>query len=79
MGYFDEAEIDRDNSSLGYSPENCWWVTKQDNLIGRKNLLPVHLHDKVIQIAEDERVSVVTVIRRAVEAYVPVTSHSDSG
>jgi len=70
-GYFDGAEIDRDNSSKGYCPDNCWWVTKQDNLITRKNLLPVHLERQLQSMARELGVSSVTLIRRAVAAYVP--------
>ena len=30
-GYSDNLTIDRINPSLGYSPENCRWITRQEN------------------------------------------------
>jgi hypothetical protein len=70
FGYFPKAEIDRQNSSRGYSPQNCQWVTKQENLINKQNLLPVHLEREINRLASDEGVPAVTLIRRAVETYV---------
>lgn len=34
-GYMDNLTIDRINGSLNYSPENCRWVTIQDNLMNK--------------------------------------------
>lgn len=69
-GYFAKAEIDRKNSAMNYSPKNCQWVTKAENLINKQNLLPVHLERKVREVADKEGVPAVIVIRRAVEMYV---------
>lgn len=35
-GYRDDLELDRINSCGDYSPENCRWVTKLENLRNRK-------------------------------------------
>lgn len=34
--YFEGAELDRANNDLGYSPENCRWVTHSQNMLNRK-------------------------------------------
>ena len=31
-GYTETLEIDRKDNDLGYSPENCHWVTRKENL-----------------------------------------------
>ena len=31
-GYADNLEIDRINNNLGYSPENCQWITQKENM-----------------------------------------------
>lgn len=68
--YFDTAEIDRDNSEKGYSPDNCQWVTKQENLINRHSLLPTHLEKAVRELAKEQGVPAAIVIRQAVEQYI---------
>lgn len=30
-GYLDNLEIDRINNDIGYSPENCQWITRAEN------------------------------------------------
>lgn len=32
-GYRDDLTIDRINSDIGYRPENCCWITRQENAI----------------------------------------------
>jgi hypothetical protein len=34
---FEGAEVDRENNDLGYSPDNCRWVTKKVNMNNRRN------------------------------------------
>ena len=31
-GYADNLEIDRIDNNLGYSPENCQWITQKENM-----------------------------------------------
>lgn len=38
---FDGAQIDRINNDLGYSKENCRWVTQQENLKNRRRSGPL--------------------------------------
>ena len=35
-GYSDDLEIDRIDNDLGYSPDNCQWITRKEN-IAKKN------------------------------------------
>ncbi len=38
-GYADRLTLDRENSTLGYSPDNCRWVTMTENLRSRDDRL----------------------------------------
>lgn len=40
-GYADHLQVDRINNDLGYSPENCRWVTPADNLRNKRNAVYV--------------------------------------
>ncbi len=35
-GFAPELQLDRIDNDLGYSPENCRWVTQQENLMNRR-------------------------------------------
>lgn len=49
-GYADNLEIDRIDNNLGYSPENCQWITHKENTQNRKT---TKLNkEKVIKIRE---------------------------
>lgn len=37
-GYAADLQIDRINNALGYSPENCRWVTPQFNAVHKTNI-----------------------------------------
>ena len=36
-GYADNLEIDRKDNDKGYSPNNCRWISKKDNLRNRRS------------------------------------------
>ena len=42
-GYSDELQIDREDNSKGYSPENCRWVTTKQNSNNRRSSIKVSI------------------------------------
>ena len=38
-GYSDDLQIDREENDLGYSPDNCRWVTPKENQDNRRDRL----------------------------------------
>ena len=38
-GYSDDLEIDRRDNDKGYCPENCWWVSRRENVNNRRNTI----------------------------------------
>ncbi|MEV4942885.1 hypothetical protein [Streptomyces zaomyceticus] len=68
-GYQKGLELDRINNDLGYTPENCRWVTDLENLMNRSRFLPAPLHEGLEARAARDGADTYTVIRRALEAY----------
>jgi hypothetical protein len=68
-GYQEGLELDRINNDLGYTPENCRWVTDLENLMNRSRFLPAPLHEALEARAVRDGIDTYTVIRRALEAY----------
>ena len=69
-GYSRDMELDRINNDGSYSPENCRWVTKLTNLENRAAYLSPEMEDKVIARAEQDGISIHTVIKNALESYL---------
>lgn len=51
-GYSEELTIDRINNDLGYSPENCRWVTNKEQQNNKRNNLRVNLNGENKTISE---------------------------
>jgi hypothetical protein len=45
-------QLDRIDNNIGYSKENCRWVTQQENLRNKRNNFIVTLHGKTMTAAE---------------------------
>ncbi len=71
-GYVDGLELDRVDNERGYSPDNCRWVAKHDNLANRRAYLPERLEDALQARAERDGVPAYLVVRRAVAAYLGI-------
>ena len=54
-GYSDGLTIDRIDNSLGYSPENCRWVTKVEQSNNRRNTRYVDFNGKSMPVSEVAR------------------------
>ncbi|MEU8133764.1 hypothetical protein [Streptodolium elevatio] len=72
-GYMDGKEIDRKDNNLGYTPENCVWVTKLENLANRSKYLPPDLENWLRTQAESAGISPYEVIKQALEAHLGVS------
>lgn len=72
-GYMDGKEIDRIDTNLGYSPDNCRWVTKLENLDNRAKYLPADLEEWLHAHARRTDSSPYEVIKAALEAYLDVS------
>ncbi|MEU8133765.1 hypothetical protein [Streptodolium elevatio] len=68
-GYAESMTIDRINNDLGYSPENCRWVTDLENLLNRGRYLSASLQEALNARATMDGVDTYTVIRRALEIH----------
>ncbi|WP_159403896.1 hypothetical protein [Streptomyces sp. NRRL S-646] len=68
-GYQEGLQLDRINNDLGYTPENCRWVTDLENLMNRSRFLPAPLHEALEVRAVRDGIDTYTVIRRALEAH----------
>lgn len=51
-GYSDLMTIDRIDSSKGYFPENCRWITMQENIQARRSITKLN-SDLILQIRKD--------------------------
>ena len=49
-GYSEDLTIDRINNNLGYSPENCRWATREEQVNNRKNTIFVKFNDEKIPL-----------------------------
>ena len=51
-GYRSDLQIDRIDNSKGYSPENCRWVTAQENCNNKDNNIRITIKDETHTLAE---------------------------
>ncbi|MGV4923838.1 hypothetical protein K2224_00580 [Streptomyces sp. BHT-5-2] len=75
--YMDGKELDRKDNNLGYSPDNCEWVTKIENLDNRAKYLPEELEDWLRTHARQTESSPYEVIKAALESYLGVSRSGD--
>jgi hypothetical protein len=71
-GYADGVELDRRDVDLDYSPENCRWVTKKQNIRNRDFCWDEHLDARLAQYAVEHELSPYQVIKQAVEQLLAV-------
>lgn len=50
-GYNDSLTIDRINNSEGYNPENCRWVTPEDQASNKKNTIIVRYRNETVPLS----------------------------
>ena len=66
--------IDRRNNDLGYSPENCHWITKQKNCSNTRNSVVIEYQGRQMVLAEWARelgINVGTLARRYRNGWSP--------
>lgn len=51
-GYGKSLEIDRIDNDKGYSPENCRWVTRKENMRNRSNTILIEFGGKIVSMDE---------------------------
>lgn len=64
-GYTDYLQLDREDNDLGYSPENCRWVTPGVNARNRRDNVYLHAFGEsklLLDWFEDERCNVGSII-----------------
>ena len=69
-GYQSHLEIDRENNDIGYTPENCRWVTQTVNKRNRSNV--VLSMEKARYIRQEHAAGIKTIAQIAVELSVHV-------
>nr|WTB12094.1 HNH endonuclease [Streptomyces antimycoticus] len=77
-GYADGKEIDRRDNDRGYSPDNCRWVTKLENLANRSKYLPGELEEWLHAEAGRQACSPYEVLKQALELYLGTSRIGDS-
>ncbi|WP_125530668.1 hypothetical protein [Streptomyces sp. WAC 06725] len=77
--YAEGLEIDRINNDLGYTPENCRWITDLENLMNRSRFLSAPLQEALDARAAHDKVDTYTVIRRALEAWRKANQQAGDG
>jgi len=75
-GYAPGLTIDRKNNDLGYTPENCRWISNLENLLNRRRYLSPSLQEALNARASADGVDTYTVIRRALETLQQTSSGS---
>jgi hypothetical protein len=73
-GYSDNLEIDRIDNDKDYSPQNCKWATRQQQLENRRCTLRVLFNGEMITLAEGCRI---TGIRYGKALYRKKSGYSD--
>lgn len=69
-GYEPGMQIDREDTDGDYTPENCRWTTRIQNLRNRRQFLPEELDQRLRRRAQQQGVSVYSLIRQAVAQYL---------
>jgi len=77
-GYVEGKELDRIDNNLGYSPDNCRWVTKLENLDNRSKYLPLDLEAWLHEHARQLACTPYEVIKQALESYLGVSRVDDA-
>ncbi|MEU5859935.1 hypothetical protein ABZ815_02085 [Nonomuraea sp. NPDC047529] len=72
-GYVEGKELDRIDNDFGYSPDNCRWVTKLENLDNRSKYLPLDLEAWLHEHARQIACTPYEVIKQALESYLGVS------
>lgn len=69
-GYVEGKELDRIDNNLGYSPDNCRWLTKLENLENRSKYLPQELEIWLRNYSAEVGCSPHEIIKRALEFHL---------
>lgn len=51
-GFSESLQIDRINNNLGYSPENCRWISQKENCRNRRSNVMLEYDGKMITLVE---------------------------
>ena len=73
-GYENGLELDRKDSNQDYSPANCRWLTKLDNIHNKKRYLTPELDQRIQDEALRRGISVWDLIHEALESHLSETS-----
>ncbi len=75
-GYQEGLELDRIDADRDYSPSNCRWITKRENVKRARSLLPASVGDLLIRDAHEQGKSVEGLIADIVIRHYTITVES---